>query len=825
VRARSGGWVLVAAGEYRERLAPPVGASLHVVGVCAARVTLRGPGPTGVEGATVAVGGARTELDLDGVTVTGEGRGLLANNGATLRATRVAVVGNLEAGVFARNDGTRVELSGCLVRGTRARGDGVGGRGIDVGSGASARVDRVRLSGNTEAGVLANGAGTTVELASCAVDDTRARGDGVLGQGIYALAGASFYAAGVVITRSSEAGVMARDLGTRVDLESCVIRGTRPHPDGMFGHGVDAQEGAALRATDVDIRENAEIGVHAISHGTVVELAASVVRGGRPREDGSFGYGMEVDDGATLRAARVIAEHNAQGAVVANDADTLVELSSCVLRGSGADGADGQRGLVAQRGATVRATGLLVVDAVGAGVVASDKGTVLELSASSVRGTRTLASGQFGRGVEANLGATLRATRLLVADEPDIGVRANGVGTRVELTEGVIRSVRTLSRRGLEAGAGASMSVTGTRVTDMALVRVLATDAGTRVELTSCVVRGVRSTEPDAPGTGLQAGNGAALEATRVLVASNAATGVLATGRGTRMDLTSSVVRGTRPMADGTLGNGLHVQSGASLRATGLSIEDNYSVGATINNGVGTSADLVAVAVRGTRQLPDGTFGRGVEASGDTLVRATLLLCRENAESGLIAIDRETRMVLDDVLVDGVASSSRGFGVGLDVLAGARVTGARLAIQRTAGAAVLALPYQTTAPSSVTVRDLFVREVRSGTVRFSEDDMTSLPEGRAVAYGLHAGAGCTLDVTRAVLDGGGFGFFNANGVIRVHTGVIAHQLDAAGAVDLATPASAWTLDDVCLAHNTSDGVVRRSDLPTASSLPAPSTSP
>ena len=68
---------------------------------------------------------------------------------------------------------------------------------------------------------------------------------------------------------------------------------------------------------------------------------------------------------------------------------------------------------------------------------------------------------------------------------------------------------------------------------------------------------------------------------------------------------------------------------------------------------------------------------------------------------------------------------------------------------------------------------------------------------------------------------GGYGFFNASGVVSIRQGVIANQLDSAGAIDIATPINATTLDNVTFRDNARDVIDRRSDLPTASMLPAP----
>jgi hypothetical protein len=92
------------------------------------------------------------------------------------------------------------------------------------------------------------------------------------------------------------------------------------------------------------------------------------------------------------------------------------------------------------------------------------------------------------------------------------------------------------------------------------------------------------------------------------------------------------------------------------------------------------------------------------------------------------------------------------------------------------------------------------------------------PTGAAVAYGLHAASGCVLDVTRALIDTGGYGFFGASGTIGVHHGIITSQLDAAGASSNAM----IMLDDVRAFGNARDDVIQQADLPSAASLSPPS---
>jgi hypothetical protein len=110
--------------------------------------------------------------------------------------------------------------------------------------------------------------------------------------------------------------------------------------------------------------------------------------------------------------------------------------------------------------------------------------------------------------------------------------------------------------------------------------------------------------------------------------------------------------------------------------------------------------------------------------------------------------------------------------------------------------------------------------VRSGTIRFDDSGSTAVPTGRLVAYGLHVGGGCTLDVRNAVVLDGGYGFFAAEGgALVVRTGVIAGQLDAFGASN--TAPDGVVVDDVARIGNAVNDVLRAVDLPEASSLPTP----
>jgi hypothetical protein len=601
------GWVLVAAGEYRERYTLTGARSVHVVGACAARVTLGTPDPVDPEVATVLVDGPGAVLDLRGVTITGGARGVEVERGGVLRLAAAVVADNRGQGVLAGGAGTQMELTGSAVRGTRALADGTRGEGVVAYAGASLRATGVTVQGNASAGILANGAGTQVELTASAVGATRPDAAGAGGVGLAVQGRASLRATGVVVDGSASAGVSANGAGTLVELTGGVVRGSPTGGDGAGGYGLVVNTGASLRATGVGVEGSAQVGVLALGAGTRVELAACAVRGTRPARDGSLGIGLQTQGGASLRAAGVLVDGNAYA-------------------------------------------------------------------------------------------------------------------------------------------------------------------------------------------------------------------GAIATGAGSQVDLTGSVVRGTRPLADGTAGFGLVATGGARLAVGGVVVDGNAHAGVVAND-PGTRVEVSASVVRNTHATAAGTYGRGADAELGAALSLTGVLLADNTELAATALGGE--LLLADTLVVGVSPNARGFGVGLYARRGARVEGTRAAFQGVAGAGLVALPLLGGAGTSVTVTDLFVRDVRPSTVRFNESGSTGEAVGRAVAYGLHPGPGCTIDVSRAVLDRGGLGLFNAAGTVRVRRGVIANQGEGVGAVDLATPADATVLDGVALVGNASDAIPRRDDLPTASQLPAP----
>lgn len=829
---RDGDWVLVARGEYNERLVVNAGATVHVVGACAAQVTLRGPGPAGAIGASVAISGAGTTLDLRNITIRGDGRGIQVASGANLRASGLIVASAAEVGLLATGSGTRAEIASSVVRDTRPAASGTAlGFGIAGSAGAFVRATEVFLAGNVGAGVLAQDAGTRVELAASVVRDTRGHGDDRGGYGLHANVGASLRATEVLVEQNREYGVFAEGQGTRVDLASCVVRGTLSRADaGTGGWGVLAQSGAGLYTSNTQVEDNRELGVSVVGPNTTAEFVTSVVQGTRPRVESGVGRGVQLSDAASLHATGLVVAENTGSGLIAFGVGTDVELVASVVRGTRPlrDGTVG-RGVEANGGAVLRATGLLVADNHEAGVYSTGDETRVELVTGVVRDTRRVGD---AAGLRADLGARLDARGVQIAQNDDIGVLVNGSGTTGTVAGCVVRGTRPRAKssgepttgHGVEAVMAATLRVADTLIVDNTELGAVASDERTLVELAACVVRGTRFIANRFGSAGVEAQRRATLRATRTLIAGNAEAGVRAISPETRVELTSSVVRDTVPHEAGAQGFGLSAALGATVRATGTLIERNTEVG-VIASGEGTLVELVGSAVRGTRSRRDMTFGRGVEANAGAMVSMTGALLEEDREVALFVHGQNTRLVATDTLVMNVLQSRRDFGVGLFVAAGASADVRRMALQQLAGAGVIATSGGVGA-SRAFLEDLFVRDVRTSSVRFNEDAGTFAPEGEAVAYGLHTGDEGLVAATRFVLDRGQVGVFNAGGTMSLRQGVITNQSEGAGAFRDGTPPDATTLGGVSLRENGPTcggaGITRRSLTP--ASVPRPTDS-
>jgi hypothetical protein len=395
--------------------------------------------------------------------------------------------------------------------------------------------------------------------------------------------------------------------------------------------GIDGCERGAMMASGasgVSVDSLVVTGVRGfglLQNGGSVSVSDLVVR--RTREQASdllYGRGLHAGQGAHLTLARAMVEDNREAGIFLTDADTHVEASDVVVRGTRQQVSDDRwgRGIALALGAHLTIIRSLLDDNRDLGLSLTSGGTSVDATDVVVRGTREqVTDGSFGRGINVEPGAHLALTRALIEDNREVGLFVVGTGTTVEANDIVVRGTRERAidssfGRGVAIQAGALVTLSRTVVEDNRSGGIGVFDVGTSVDASDVVVRGTRERASDGTfGRGIEAQSGPRLVLARASIEDNRDSGFLLTGAGTSGAVTDVVVRGTREqVSDGKLGFGLYVEAGAHLSLTHGLIEDNREAGVFIT-GVGTSVEATDLAVHDT--LPRATvewFGAGVFA-------------------------------------------------------------------------------------------------------------------------------------------------------------------------------------------------------------------
>ncbi len=391
-----GGLVAVAAGTYPETLAlNSAHADVQLAGRCHELVTIDAS-VGGEQTPGIDVKAKTSELAISGVTVSespyvgllvgsgtltirdsqlvGNGQYGMAAHQATLYQTVLLaesceVLESTGFGVFATDSGTTVTLRDTTVQDTRTHEDGQGGYGIEVQNQASLQAESSQVSDSGSIGVVAQGSDTTVTLRQVTIQDTQADASGESGFGILVYDGAELNAEACEVNGNTGIGVMAGDSGTAVTLADTTIQDTRQGEGWALGIGLFVAEGARLEAEACEISGNTTAGIRVSGASSTAIFQDATIRDTQPMESGDFGYGVVVDDGASLELESCQISGNTGAGLTASGAGTSVELRDTTVVGTrrGEVYTVGM-GVAVQEAAAVEATDLEVSSNQGPGL-------------------------------------------------------------------------------------------------------------------------------------------------------------------------------------------------------------------------------------------------------------------------------------------------------------------------------------------------------------------------------------------------------------------------------------------------------------------------
>jgi len=367
--------------------------------------------------------------------------------------------------------------------------------------------------------------------------------------GILVPAGAAIELDGVVLAENHGAGLLA--LGGDVTATRLVVRDTRILSSGEFGRGLLVQSGGNVSVDTAVIDGNRDFGVYANSDGTTVELRQVVIRDTVSRFGvRTFGHGAQVESGSSVAIRAGVLERNHAYAVHALGG--AVELEDVVLRETLVQESDGTQGfgMQAQSGAVVRAVRMLVDGNTDLGMIAGDSDTVLEMTDLVVRDTLPDSIGRFGRGIDLQGGVGVTLTRAAFERNLDVGVMLVGPGTSLTATDLIVRDTGVQEIDG-NGGRGVSAQVDATASIERAILErnhgigVYVSGSAATAELTDLLVRGTESRADGTGGRGLEVARGADVTVRRALLEGNREVSVTTGVTGTRTVLEDLVVTGT----------------------------------------------------------------------------------------------------------------------------------------------------------------------------------------------------------------------------------------------------------------------------------------
>ncbi len=371
---------------------------------------------------------------------------------------------------------------------------------------------------------------------------------------------------------------------------------------------------------------------------------------------------VNIDAAVTLRGA-CAAETRVEPAAPSDDVATLTVAAPLEVRdvtiGGGAPGLT-----VSGDAAQVTAEGVVVDAAVTHGVRVED-GAGFEGSDVAIRSTGADSAGTRGYAVDVDA-AQLVLSRAELAENTSRAIYAQGEGAVVSVEDASIRDTRSQPSDGnlggaMDAFGGVSARFTRTVFENNRDKNVRVDSEGTTLAFEDCVVRGGLPRESDDFfGFGVGIASGADATITRTLFDDNQALGVATQNEGTTATLTDVVIRevAANP-ADGTVGTGLDLQSGAHVTVERLLIAHSTFQGIRLTGALSLleGADVIVTDTRPHAVQGDGGFGLWMVGARADLERVRME--RNRALHVFVTLDAEVDL-RDLVLRDGISQEVDG---------------------------------------------------------------------------------------------------------------------------------------------------------------------
>ena len=590
--ATAGAVIAIAPGEYAE--SPVLTQSVTLRGTCAQRVRIRGG---------ISVTGQGT-FSISGMTLSGDRPGVRLQGGGRTMVEDVVIEASLGAG--ARVEGSTLELSRSIVRGSRTFADGSYGRGIDLVEGGTVTVRDSAIVGCHEAGVIAVGEGSIASLEDVLILDMIRAPNGSGGIGVAATAGGRIVGHRMLISGTADIGALAYLPNSAIKLDSTLIERT-----GLLGIGAGAraEAGGTLILSNTSIVEPVGAGVIVADAGSSAVVSETAIARIRPDGTTAFSGGLVAFFSAKITARKVVVTGAALGATT-SDRGEITILESRI------DGDGRSLGVVAEDGDIFVSRSTLVNHA-GGGV--SQVRGKLTVEDSIVIGSDA-DTGQPSAGLSAE-GSELTVSGSAISGGIGFGILVSGTTAVARVTSTLVsgqRSSASVIGQGILLDGG-DLDLDGVRVDAVEGLGILALGNLTMARTTVSNVTASRRQN----GAAIAVGGHAVLR--DVAVADNQLAGVVF-GAGD-IDVDGLRVSGTKPNAQGEFGHGL-LGEGTNLVAKRIEVRTSAAAGMAMDASTAhfssslISANVVGAHAQGGSRLleADDAMPLGIVFDRDVLL-------------------------------------------------------------------------------------------------------------------------------------------------------------------------------------------------------------
>ena len=653
--ASAGSRIAVAPGTYEESITISTD-GLELVGVCPSKVRLQLTGDAAKDiPAIVQIEGAK-DAKIAGISVGGDTVGVWAAGAGTAVIEDSAVVGATGAGVRVGGAGTSVQLKRCLIQETAPNNSEVQGVGLEILDSAAVSVEMSALVANHHAGILVQGVDSEITLSGTYIGDSKPSDPTAAGYGIAIEAGAYAHLHDCVVTANVKTGVEVSGQGSNAILENSMIAHTQAPPvleTSEYCAGASVSAGASLELHACQVTQNAERGAAAFGAASLLSASPTLIERALLVSTGiGFAIGVNLYDGA--------------GA-------TLTEN-------------------------TIR-------NNEGKGIVAVHDGTWLEATGNLVESTQVVdESGALGWGMNFQGGPEVWLESNTLADNRGLGLFAAGDGTHLVSHNNMYMSTSP-DEAFWETGVGIALTSGATidSVSDVVLSNCVAgvflRDPGTyaKMELSAiCDTKNVLAVE-DNLAIGFWVGDGASAHLTDVALARNGIAGLHVTGENSTVEASGLVIEGETPSTKlhGMPMRGIGVQMGASATIDKSAVLGHGGMGvglADLYTNFELRHSIIANSHPTYRGGHDGTGLYNWHGAQAHLYR-TAIVANEN--SGVAAYSQITNIDLVESLIADTKSKevdgSGGIGVIVGWYGSAALTGNAIVNNKYAGVATF--PY------------------------------------------------------------------------------------------------------------------------------------